>query len=80
MKYKSTDVQKMIDVFANITEKQNNHSEVIEELKKIVNYPVNVLQEFMHCVEILEDKDENYLKENYWGIVGYITMRLNFIK
>lgn len=80
MKYKSSDIEKMIDVFANIIEKRNNPSEVMEELKKIVNYPVNVLQEFMHCMEILEGKDKDYLKENYWGIIGYITMRLNFIK
>jgi len=78
MKYKSTDVQKMIDVFSNITENRDNHEFVMNELIKIVDYPVNVLQEFMHCMEILNDKDEDYLKENYWGIIGYITMRLNF--
>lgn len=80
MKYKSTDVQKMINVFANITEKRNNPSEVFEELIKLVDYPVEILQEFIHCMDILEDKDENYLKENYWGIIGYVTMRLNFAK
>ena len=80
MKYKSTDVQKMIDVFAEISNNSNNPEIVIEEIKKIVNYPINVLQEFMHCMKILEGKDESYLKENYWGIIGYITLRLNFVK
>ena len=77
LKYKSTDVEKMIDVFSEISENKDNRTKVMEELQKLINYPVNVLQEFLHCMEILEDKDENYLKENYWGIVGYITMRLN---
>ena len=80
MKYKSTDIQKMIDVFAEITENRNNPEKVMQELRKLVNYPVKVLDEFLHCMEILDDKDENYLKENYWGIVGYITLRLNFVK
>ena len=80
MKYKSSDIEKMIDVFAEISNNGNNPDRVVEELKKLINYPVNVLQEFMHCMEILEGKDENYLKENYWGIVGYITLRLNFVK
>lgn len=77
MKYKSTDVQKMIDVFAEITENKDNTEKVIQELKKIIDYPVDVLEKFLHCMELLEGKDEDYLKENYWGIVGYITMRLN---
>lgn len=80
MKYKSSDIEKMIDVFAEISENGYNPERVVEELKKLVNYPINVLQEFMHCMEILEGKDKNYLKENYWGIVGYITLRLNFVK
>ena len=79
MKYKSSDIEKMIDVFAEITENKDNTEKVVEEIKKIVDYPVNVLQEFIHCMEILEDKDEDYLKENYWGIIGYVTMRLNLI-
>ena len=80
MKYKSSDIEKMIDVFAEITENENNPNRVIDELKKLVDYPVNVINEFLHCMEILNDKDENYLKENYCGIVGYITLRLNFVK
>ena len=79
MKYKASDIEKMIDVFAEITENKDNTEKVVEEIKKIVDYPVNVLQEFIHCMEILEDKDEDYLKENYWGIIGYVTMRLNLI-
>lgn len=78
MKYKSTDIQKMIDVFAEISDNKDNSAKILEELKKLVDYPVNILQEFLNCMNILEGKDDNYLKENYWGIIGYITMRLNF--
>jgi len=78
MKYKASDVEKMIDVFAEISNNRNNPKKIAEEIKKIVNYPVNVINEFVECMNILSDKDANYLKENYWGIVGYVTMRLNF--
>lgn len=77
LKYKSTDVEKMIDVFSEISENKDNQTKVMEELQKLINYPVNVLQEFLHCMEILESKDQNYLKENYLGVIGYITLRLN---
>ena len=76
--YKSSDVEKMVDVFASISEKKNNPTEVYNEMIKLIDYPVNVLQEFLKCMEILVDKDQNYLKENYMGVIGYITLRLNF--
>ena len=78
LKYKSSDVEKMIDVFGEISNNRNNLEKIAEEIKKIVDYPVNVINEFITCMNILNDKDANYLKENYWGIVGYTTMRLNF--
>ena len=76
--YKSSDIEKMVDVFASISEKKNNPTEVYNEMIKLIDYPVNVLQEFLKCMEILVDKDQNYLKENYMGVIGYITLRLNF--
>ncbi len=78
LKYKSADVQKMVDVFAEIVENRDNQTKVMDELKKLVDYPSNVIEKFLSCMEILEDKNESYLKENYWEIIGYITMRLNF--
>jgi hypothetical protein len=78
LKYKSADVQKMVDVFAEIVENRDNQIKVMDELKKLVDYPSNVIEKFLSCMEILEDKNESYLKENYWEIIGYITMRLNF--
>ena len=78
LKYKSVDVQKMVDVFVEIVENRDNQTKVMDELKKLVDYPSNVIEKFLSCMEILEDKNESYLKENYWEIIGYITMRLNF--
>lgn len=46
---------------------------------KIVDYPVSVLQEFLNCMTALNDKNQEFLKENYMGVIGYITLRLNLI-
>lgn len=79
LKYKASDIEKMIDVFASISENKENPDKVYNEMIKLIDYPVNVLKEFIHCMEILENKDQNFLKENYYGVIGYITLRLNII-
>ena len=79
LKYKTSDTENLVDVFASISEKKNNPTEVYNEMIKLIDYPTNVLQEFLKCMEILADKDQNYLKENYMGVIGYITLRLNFV-
>jgi len=79
LKYKTSDIEKMIDVFASISENKKNSVKVYNEMIKLIDYPVNVLQEFLQCMEILSNKDQNYLKENYMGVVGYITLRLNLL-
>lgn len=80
LKYTSKDTEKMIDVFESIADKKDNPEELYKEMLKIADYPVSVLQEFLNCMTILESKNQNFLKENYVGIIGYITMRLNFTK
>ena len=79
LKYTSKDTEKMIDVFASIADKRNNPKELYNEMIKIVDYPVPVLQEFLNCMTALEKKDEKFLKENYVGAIGYITLRLNLV-
>ena len=79
LKYKTSDIEKMIDVFSSIAENKDNPVEVYNEMIKLIDYPINALQEFLHCMEILSNKDQNYLKENYMGVVGYITLRLNLL-
>ena len=80
LKYTSKDTEKMIDVFAVIAEKQNNPNELENEIIQLIDYPIPVLQEFLHCMTALEKQDQNYLKENYMGVIGYITLRLNLVK
>jgi hypothetical protein len=77
--YTSKDTEKMIDVFASIADKKNNPEELYKEMLKIVDYPVPVLQEFLNCMTALNDKNQKFLKENYMGVIGYITLRLNLI-
>jgi len=79
LKYTSKDTEKMIDVFASIADKRDNPEELYKEMLKIVNYPVPVLQEFLNCMTALNNKNQEFLKENYMGVIGYITIRLNLI-
>lgn len=80
LKYKTSDTEKLIDAFAKISESRNDIRMIAEEMKKLMaEYPVNVIETFLHCIELFENKhDEDYLKDNYMGVIGYITLRLNF--
>jgi len=79
LKYTSKDTEKLIDVFASIADKRNNPKELYNEMIKIVDYPVPVLKEFLNCMTALNDKNQEFLKENYMGVIGYITIRLNLV-
>ncbi len=80
LKYTTKDVEKMIDAFAIISDNKENNEVLRNELTKLVDYPVNVIQEFLKCMHVLSNKDENFLKKNYTGVIAYITLRLNFVK
>lgn len=74
LKYKSTDVIKLIDTFADLSEKGVEGLE--NAMVTITKYPPKVIQTFLECVEDLKIDTPN--KDNYWGIIGVITMRINF--
>lgn len=80
LKYNSKDTEKMINVFAALAEKQDNPTEISNEIVKLLDYSVPVLQEFLKCMEVLEKHDENYIKENYMGVIGYVTLRINLVE
>lgn len=80
LKYNSKDTEKMINVFAALAEKQDNSTEISNEIVKLLDYPVPVLEEFLKCMEALEKHDENYIKENYIGVIGYVTLRINLVE
>ena len=73
LKYKSTDVIKLIDTFADLSEKGVEGLE--DAMVTITKYPPKVIQTFLECVENLKIDTAN--KDNYWGIIGIITMRIN---
>ena len=80
IKYNSKDTEKMINVFATLAEKQDNPTEISNEIVKLLDYPVLVLQEFFKCIEVLGKHDENYIKENYMGVIGYVTLCINLVE
>ena len=77
LKYKAKDTQNLIDIFANLSESNFNQEVIKTELEKLTKYPTNVINEFLKCVNLLKEDD---IKDKYMGIIGYITMRLNFVE
>ena len=73
LKYKSTDVIKLIDTFAELSE--NGVESLEDAMVTITKYPPKVIQTFLECIENLKVTPN---KDNYWGIIGLITMRINF--
>lgn len=70
LKYKSTDAIKLIDAFAELSEKGVEGLEDV--MVTITKYHPKVIQTFLECFENL--KIEKLNKDNYWGIIGIITM------
>lgn len=73
LKYKSTDTIKLIDTFAELSEKGVEGLE--DAMVTITKYSPKVIQTFLECIENLKNVTPN--KDNYWGIIGLITMRIN---
>ena len=76
LKYKAKDTQNLVDIFANLSESNFDKEIIKTELEKLTQYPTNVIEEFLKCVKLLKEDDIN--EDKYMGIIGYITMRLNF--
>lgn len=78
LKYKAKDTQNLVDIFANLSESNFNKEVIKTELEKLTQYPTNVIEEFLKCVNLLKEEEIN--EKKYMGIIGYITMRLNFVE
>ena len=80
LKYKIADVEKMIDVFSTIEKNRTNPGEVVEQLTRLLDYPVYIVQEFLNCIDAISENNNNedFLKNKYYGVIGYIVLRLNF--
>lgn len=74
LKYKVADVNKIVNAFCDISEK-GIKSITKEDLQPLLDYPPEVLQKFLDAVGALGDK--HITKENYYGYIGYIVIRMN---
>ena len=77
LKYSSKDVFKLVDIFYELSREINDNNKLAVEIEKLTQYPTNVINEFLTCVSILNEKQ---IKESYMGVVGYIAIRLNFVE
>lgn len=74
MKYKTNDVLKLIDVFSNLSEKGVDGLE--EAISSVKDYPPIVLQAFLDGMNSI---DPEVAKDNYWGTIGYLVLKINLV-
>jgi hypothetical protein len=75
LKYKSSDTIKLIDIFTNLSKGIEDNNLLAKEIEKVSQYPVHIVNEFLKCINVLTIEQ---IKNQYTGVIGYITMRLNF--
>ena len=73
LKYKTSDVWKMVDAMVNLTNKHQIKDVTFEDLVPLLDYPTEVIQEFLKAVGDLKEVN----KDNIQGVIGYIVIRLN---
>ena len=74
MKYKSSDVIKLIDVFHTLSEKGVDGLQ--EVIVSVTNYPPIVIESFLDGIQKL---NQHNIKDNYWGAIGYLTLKINLV-
>ena len=74
MKYNSNDVIKLIDVFHILSEKGVDGLQ--EVIVSVTNYPPIVIESFLDDIQKLNKLN---IKDNYWGIIGYLTLKINSV-
>lgn len=74
MTYKSSDVIKLIDVFHTLSEKGEDGLQ--EAIESVTNYPPKVIETFLDGIQKLNPDN---IKDNYWGAIGYLTLKINFV-
>ena len=72
LKYNSKDTEKMINVFAALAEKQDNPAEISNEIVKLLDYPVPVLQEFLKCMEVLGNMMKTISRKITWVLLDML--------
>ena len=74
MKYKSSDVIKLIDVFYNLSKKGVDGLQ--EAIESVTSYPPRVIETFLDGIQKL---NPDSIKDNYWGTIGYLTLKINLV-
>lgn len=77
-KYTTKDVMIMADALSDIHQHKNEPGVILDILtKKLSRYPTRVLEEFLHCMELLTEK--GYDEKDSNAMIVYVAIRLNFI-
>ena len=74
MKYKTSDVLKLIEVFHDLSAKGVDGLE--EAISSVKDYPPNVLQAFLDGMNSI---DPEVAKDNYWGTIGSLVLKINLV-
>lgn len=77
LKYKSIDTIKLIDIFNNLSKGIDDTDLLEKEIERVSQYPAYIVDEFLKCINVLTIEQ---VKTKYMGVIGYITLRLNFAK
>ena len=80
LKYNYKDTEKMINVFAALAK-----NKIIQLKLAMRQLSFSIIQylffrNFSNAWKFLEKYDENYIKENYMGVIGYVTLRINLVE
>jgi hypothetical protein len=77
LKYKSSDTLKLIDIFNNLSKGIDDNNLLEKELERVSQYPAYIVDEFLKCINVLTVEQ---VETKFMGVIGYITLRLNFAK
>lgn len=77
LKYKSSDTIKLIDIFNNLSKGIDDNNLLEKEIERVSQYPPYIVNEFLKCINVLTIEQ---VETQYMGVIGYITLRLNFAK
>lgn len=83
IKYNVNDVCIIINALTEIENSQSDSLEdktILENVKTLSNYPPKVIETILRTMTYLGSRhDDNYLKENYVGVIGLLTLKINIL-
>ena len=79
MKYTVKDFNKLVEIFYNLSQKSSMSEVTVDDIKGLLDYPINVIQEFMNAVKSIKETDEEKIKDQLYGIKAYVLIRMNLV-